>query len=98
MGWERVRPRQNMSIDFERLHCKQTPVDYPVQHTEHALGFRTTEPLHGVAQLQPYSEQEILAHSNHERAFALKTESGSDTRFTVLAQPDFPNDGLGPNQ
>ena len=65
MGWERVRPAQNFTLDIDKLHIRSIPVEYPTQHTEHALGFRTDEPLHGVATLQPYpSEKEILRNSN----------------------------------
>jgi len=34
---------------------------------ECAPGYRTEEPLHGIAALQPYSEQEILRNSNHKQ-------------------------------
>jgi hypothetical protein len=66
MGWERVRPAQNFNINFDYLYARKTPVEYPIQHVEHALGYRTVEPLHGVSVLQPYSEQEILRNSNHD--------------------------------
>jgi len=65
MGWERVRPRQGFWLNFSRLHARQIPVEYPTQMTDYALGYRTEEPLHGVATLQPYSEHEILKNSNH---------------------------------
>jgi len=67
MGWERVRPAQSFRIDFDHLHIRKTPVKYPTQATEHALGYRTEEPLHGVAQLQPYPLQEILQNSHHKK-------------------------------
>jgi len=65
MGWERVRPRQNFNLSFDRLQIRKHPVEYPTQETSHALGFRATPALHGVSQLQPYSEEEILRNSNH---------------------------------
>jgi len=65
MGWERVQPEQNFRLHFEDLHIRKIPVEYPVQEVDHALGYRTTEPLHGIAALQPYSEHEILKNSNH---------------------------------
>ena len=64
MGWERVRPVQNFNLRVYATHMHEMPVEYPVQATEFALGYRTTEPLHGVAELQPYPEQEILRNSN----------------------------------
>lgn len=65
-GWERVRPAQNFNINFDDLHARKTPVEYPAQHVEHVPGYRVLEPLHGIAVLQPYSEQEILRNSNHD--------------------------------
>lgn len=67
MGWERVRPAQNFRMDFDHLHIRKIPVEYPVQATELALGYRTDEPLHGVAELQPYPLHEILKNSNQEK-------------------------------
>ena len=64
MGWERVRPQQNFSLNIELLQIRHIPVEYPVQATELSLGYRTDEPLHGIAALQPYSEREILINSN----------------------------------
>jgi hypothetical protein len=46
------------------LEIRNIPVEYPVQATELALGYRTDEPLHGIATLQPYPEQEIQKNSN----------------------------------
>ena len=65
MGWERIRPTQNFSLNFDMLQIRKLPVEYPVQGTEHALGYRTEEPLHGITELQPYPEQEILRNSNY---------------------------------
>jgi len=64
MGWERVRPQQNFSLNMDLLEIRRIPVEYPVQATELALGYRTDEPLHGIAALQPYSGQEIQNNSN----------------------------------
>ena len=64
MGWERVRPHQNFSLNMDLLEIRNIPVEYPVQATELSLGYRTDEPLHGIAALQPYSEQEIQKNSN----------------------------------
>jgi len=65
MGWERVRPQQNFSLNMDLLHLRQIPAAYPTQATEYSPGYRTDEPLHGIASLQPYPEQEILTNSNH---------------------------------
>jgi hypothetical protein len=64
LGWERVRPQQNFSLNIDLLQIRHIPVEYPVQATELALGYRTDEPLHGIAALQPYAEREILMNSN----------------------------------
>jgi hypothetical protein len=64
MGWERVRPQQNFSLNPEYLRIKEIPVEYPAQATEYSLGYRTDEPLHGISTLQPYTEHEILKNSN----------------------------------
>ena len=65
MGWERVRPQQNISLDTDYMYLQKIPVEYPVQAVEHVMGFRTEEPLHGISVLQPYSEHEILKNSNY---------------------------------
>jgi len=65
MGWERVLPEQNFRLYFDDLQIRKTPVEYPTQETDHTLGYRTVEPLHGIAALQPYPEHEILQNSNH---------------------------------
>jgi len=66
MGWEPVRPIQNFNLNFDHLHIRSIPVEYPTQAVQHAPGYRTEEPLHGIAALQPYSEEEILKNSNHK--------------------------------
>ena len=65
MGWERVRPVQNFSLNMDMLQIRKIPVEYPIQGVENSLGYRTEEPLHGIAVLQPYPEQEILRNSNN---------------------------------
>ena len=67
MGWESLRPEQNFNLSFDHLHIQQIPVEYPTQAVDQAPGFRTEPALHGVAQLQPYSEKEILKNSNYEK-------------------------------
>ena len=66
-GANRVRPEQRPRLDFDHLQLRKTPTPYPTQETSHAIGFRTDPALHGVAELQPYSEKEILQNSNYEK-------------------------------
>jgi len=67
MGWEQVRPEQNFNLNFDYLHIRRHPTEYPLQQVEHSLGFRAEPALHGLATLQPYSEDEIIRNSNHEK-------------------------------
>ena len=64
LGLARVRPRQNSSIDVAHLQSQGTPADYPVQNIGHKPSSRVLEPGHGVQQLWPWPEKEILEGSN----------------------------------
>ena len=61
---KRIRPRQNSSVDIAHLQSQKTPITYPTQHVEHIPSSRVLEPLHGVQNLWPWTEQEILQNSN----------------------------------
>jgi len=65
LGLLRIRPRQNSSIDVAALQSQRTPVPYPEQETGLMPASRILEPEHGVRQLWPWSEHEILENGNN---------------------------------
>ena len=72
LGLARIRPRQNSSIDAQALQSQRTPVPYPEQHVEHQPASRVLEPEHGVQQLWPWPEREILENSNEIKVQSTK--------------------------
>lgn len=64
LGWERVRPRQNSTLDVKALQSQGTPVPYPNQNVGLMPSSRTLEPLHGLYGLWPWNEEEIGQNSN----------------------------------
>ena len=64
LGFRRIRPRQNSTVDIDALQSQRTPTPYPILSIGHKPASRVLEPLHGLSELWPWSEQEILIHSN----------------------------------
>lgn len=64
MGWVKVRPRQNSTIDVPALQSQRTPIPYPQQNVGLMPSSTTLEPLHGRYALWPWSEEEIEQNSN----------------------------------
>ena len=64
IGLDRVRPRQNSSIDIPALQSQKTPIPYPIEGIMHMPTSRTLEPEHGVQRLWPWNEKEIRDGSN----------------------------------
>lgn len=64
LGWSRVRPRQNSTIDVGALQSQRTPIPYPNQNVGLMPSSRTLEPFHGLYSLWPWPEEEIDRNSN----------------------------------
>ena len=64
LGLARIRPRQNSAIEIGALESQKTPVPYPHQNVGHMPRSRHEEPLHGISELWPWSDEEITRNSN----------------------------------
>jgi hypothetical protein len=54
-----------MTLDITHIRAQRTPAEYPVQAVLNMPASRVDDPLHGVFQPWPWTDQEINRNSNN---------------------------------